>query len=244
MMTRIETYASDEWVHSLSLVREDGDGECCRDTSLELVQATLALCRDWISPLAVSLRMESRDPNEHYFVDDAHPPAHRFWFLRQRNLDENVLPRPDWVNPEVRIVESIAPAELLAFVEEALNQSPSIESREIALPELSVNALGISLPEGVELEPLYDGRPVHPVVIHDGMRATVLGPKFGVVGATPARLRALSSQYGTASIKLELCWDFWTKHPAGREQLRNALERVLSRGRGWQLESGEMPRLG
>ncbi len=243
MTKLIETYASDGWVLSFSLAREHAEGERCRETSLELVNATLSLCEGWISPLAVSLRMESRDPNEEYSTDDSHPPTHRSWFLRQRNLDENIQPRPDWIDPEVRIIESVESANLVAFVEEALSQKPPLESLEIALLELTLKAFAVSLPDGIELEPLYAGRPVHPIVVQRGARLTVLGPKFGGVGATPVRLRALSSQYGESSIRMELCWDFWTKHPAGIAQLRSALDRVFARDRGWHLERGEIPSL-
>ncbi len=241
MTMRIETYASDDWVLSFSIAREHAEGERCRETSLELVAATLSLCDDWISPLALSLRMESRDPSEEYSTDDSHPPTHRSWFLRQRILDENLQPRPDWIDPEIREVESVGTAELLAFVEEALSQNPPLESLEVALSELNVKAFSVSLPDGIELEPLYAGRPAHPVVVYAGSRTTVLGPKFASVGATPLRLWALSSQYGTSSIRMELCWDFWTKHPAGIAQLRRALEHVYARGRGWRLERGEIP---
>lgn len=241
MTMRIETYASDEWVLSLSLVREDGEDEPCRQTSLELVDALLALCGDWITLLAISLRMESRDPGDYYFADDAHPPTYRSWFLRQHILDEDIQPRPDWIDPELRVVESIGPSEVLVFVEEALNQKPPLDSLEIALTEVTVNALAVSLPEGVDLEPLYDQKPTHPVVVRRGTHLMVLSPKFGGVGTTPVRLRAISSQYGTASIKMELCWDFWTKHPAGVAQVRRGLDRVFARGRGWRLERGEIP---
>ena len=53
--------------------------------------------------------------------------------------------------------------------------------------------------------------------------------------------RVETTKYGSMRISLELCWDFWREHPAGRAQLRAALERVLERGRGWKLEQGELP---
>jgi hypothetical protein len=239
----VETQASDEWVQYFVLVRQEGEGESRHSAALEQVAALSALCGDWISPLAVSLRVESREPEDYYFADEAHPPARRFWFLRQREWDERVSLRPYWNNPEERLVEAIGPAELSAFVREALAQPPPMASLKLALPELSVTALGISLPEGVELEPRYNGRPIRPALIRDGHRSLVLGPTSGVAAAMPARL-SMNDQYGAARISLELCWDLWREHPASRAQLRGALERVLSRGRGWQLERGELPQAG
>lgn len=241
MTMRIETYASDDWVLSFSLAREHAEGEHCRETSLELLNAMLSLCEKWIAPLAVNLRMESRDPDDDFSTVDAHPPIHGSWFLRQRMLDENLQPRATWSNPEVRVVESVDASTLSAFVEEALHQRAPLESLEVALSEVSVDAFAVSLPDGVDLEPLYNGTPARPVVVRTGSQSTVLGPKFAGVGATPLRLRAINYQYGTSSIKMELCWDFWTKHPAGIAQLRSAIERVSARGRGWQLERGAVP---
>jgi hypothetical protein len=239
-MSLIESYASDESFQYISLIRQvDEEDESCRDAALELVAATSALCGDWISPLAVSLRVEVRNPEDFYFVDEKHPPARPAWFLRLREWDKRLSLSPDWIAPEERRADAIGSAELLAFVEEALDQRPAAMPREVALPELTVNALAITLPEGVELEPRYMGMPVHPVLKRDGQRSRALGPKNGVAGGMPARLRASNSN-GLSRLGISLCWDFWSVHPAGRAQVRAALDRVLGRGQGWQLEEGEL----
>jgi hypothetical protein len=52
-------------------------------------------------------------------------------------------------------------------------------------------------------------------------------------------LRA-SSDHGVTRIVVELYWDFWREHPAGRAQVRAAIERVLSRGSNWQIGEGNL----
>ncbi len=240
MTSLVTTLASDESIQDFVLARRQDEGESGHRAALEQVEAMLALCGDWLSPLAISLRVENREPDDYYFADDAHPPRRQFWLLRQRAWDERLSLRSYWQNPEERLVEAVGSAQLFACVEEALAQPPSEGSLKIAMPELSVTAVSIALPEGVELDPRYNGRPVHPVSIEDGRRVAVLGPTSGAAAGMPVRLN-LTDQYGTSRIALELCWDFWTKHPAGIAQLRSALDRVSARGRGWQLERGELP---
>lgn len=238
---QIETYASDEWVEFFLLVRAHDDGDSCQSSSLELVEAILLLCEEWIVPLGVGLRLESRDRQQAGATDDEHPPARRFWFLRQREWDERIALRRYAADGAEREVESIGAAELRAFVAEALGSSSPMEGQEVAVAELSLSALRVGLPEGIMLAPLYDGRPARPVVVGDSRRSSILSPKSGGVATSPLRLRGGTSQYEESSIELEICWDFWTKHPAGIAQLRRALDRVFARGRGWQLDRGKIP---
>lgn len=240
MTARVTTLASDESIQDFVFIRKQEHGESGSSAALEQLTAMLEFCGDWLTPLAVSLRVENREPDDYYFADDAHPPLRQFWLLRRRVWDERLSLRSYWRSPEERLVDVVGPAELLAFVEEALAQPPSEEALKVALPELAVTAVSIALPEGLDLEPLYNGRPVHPASIQEGRRRSVLGPTSGAAAGMPVRLN-VTDQYGASRIALELCWDFWTKHPAGIAQLRSALERVSARGRGWQLERGAVP---
>lgn len=240
MTEQVQTLASDESLQDLVLVRQQHHDESGRSAALEQIAAMLALCGDWLTPLAVSLRVENREPDDYYFADDAHPPPRQFWLLRRRVWDERLSLRSYWHNPEERLVDAVGSAELMAFAEEALAQPPSESALRAAMPELAVTAVSIALPEGMDLEPRYNGRPVHPVSIQEGQRRAVLGPTAGAAASMPVRLN-VTDQYGTSRIALELCWDFWTKHPAGIAQLRSALERVFARGRCWQLEREETP---
>jgi hypothetical protein len=122
---------------------------------------------------------------------------------------------------------------------EGLDQPPPAAPLEIALSSLTVNALGVALPEGVVLEPRYGGEIIRPLLVNDGQRSLVLCPTY-FAATTPMRLRS-SDGLGTSRLSLELCWDFWTKHPIGLAQVQSAVERVLARGRGWQLDNGELP---
>lgn len=238
---QLETYASDEWVEFFLLARAHDDGESCQSSSLELIEAILLLCEEWIVPLGVGLRLESRDPQQACSTDDENPPARRFWLLRQREWDERIALRRYGADLEERTVESIGAAELRLFVAESLGSRSPVEGQEVAVAELVLSALRVGLPEGIVLAPLYDGRPARPVVVGDGRRSWILSPKSGGVATSPLRLRGGTSQYEESSIELEICWDFWTKHPAGIAQLRGAFDRVFARGRGWKLERGEIP---
>ena len=237
-MARVECNASDKVIQYVSFVRPGDDEGSCRAAAMDLVAAASALCGEWITPLAVTMRVESRNPEDYYFADEEHPPTHPAWLLRLHEWDERLSLHPDWIDPQERRVDAIGAAELLAFTEEAVDQRPPIQPREIALPELMVNALALALPEGIEIDPRYRGMPVNPVLERDGQRMLVLGPKVGIGGGMPALLSA-SNRNGTSHLQLELCWDFWKAHPAGRAQLREAVERMLSHGRGWQLECYE-----
>jgi hypothetical protein len=238
-MSRFESYASDESLQHFYFAREPTAEESDRAAALELVAATSALMSDWIAPLAVSVRVESCDPSHYYFEDDDHPPARPHWFLRRHELDPRLFITEVWIDSEERRVAAIGGAELLSLVQEALAQPPPLEHLEVTLAEVVVKATEVALPEGIELALTYGGGPLKPVLVFDGKRWLALGPDHGPVGP-PARLRA-SNIHGRTTIGLELCWDFWREHPAGRAQARAAIERVLARGRGWQLEMGELP---
>lgn len=242
--SRVETYASDDCFRYFSFLRQQGEDESCKEASLEMVAGLSAFCGDWLVPLAVSLHVENRGPDDHFvFADDARPPARPFWFLRERGQRDELVPlRPFWRDAEERKVESLGAEELLVFVQESLDQ-PRTGELQTALSSLSVDALGIVIPEDVELDPKYAGQSITPVVANHRGRKMVLGPKLGYAGATPARLRAVDTYGTTTSIRFELCWDFWVEHPAGRAQLLSAVARLFARGRGWQLETGELPKL-
>lgn len=152
------------------------------------------------------------------------------------------LPRlfvsPEYEHSKELEVEGIGAAELRELVEQALAQPPPVAHLEVALAALSVNAVAVALPDGVELALRHPGGPLSPVVAQDGTRLRVLGPDYGP-GAPPVRLRA-SNQHGLTRLTLELCWDLWIEQPIGRAQVRAAIERVLARA-GWRLEHGELP---
>jgi hypothetical protein len=237
-MDRIECYASDQALQTFILGREEAEEENDRAASLELIASVSALCGGWIDPQAVSLIVESCDPASFYSVDWDSPPTQAAWFLRLRELDARLFISPEYEHSRELQVDGITAAELRAFVDEALAQPPPTETLEVALSALSVNAVAVALPEGVELALRYPGGPLSPVVTQDGPRLRVLGPDYGPIAA-PLRLRA-SNQHGLTRLTLELCWDFWIEQPSGRAQVRAALERVLVRG-GWRLEHGELP---
>lgn len=50
------------------------------------------------------------------------------------------------------------------------------------------------------------------------------------------------SDLGPGQLKLKV-WrrDFWLKHAEGLAQVHAAIERVLARGRGWQVTEGNLP---
>jgi hypothetical protein len=238
-MSRIASYASDQALQTFVLSRDEAEGEDDRGAARELIAATSALCDGWISPLAVSLLVESCDPTNFYLVDHDTPPASPSWFLRQRELDARLFVSPDYERPQERQVDAIGAAELLATAEEALDQPSPASHLEVALSVLSVNALAVALPEGIELALHYPGGPLQPVLVGDGNRQLALGPDYGPVGP-PARLQA-SNAHGVTRITLELYWDFWIEHVDGRAQTQAAIARVLARGRDWQLVQGERP---
>lgn len=236
-MSRFDCQASSEWLQYFSFIREEAEDEDDRRAALELVAATIALCGDWISPLAVSLRVESCDPSSYYFEDAAHPPARPAWFLRRAEMDKRVVIGESWAGSVEKRVDVIDGAELATFTEEALSQPAPQAHLQVTLAELAIRATEIVLPDGVELALSYGGEPIEPVLIRDGQRLLAQGPDGGAIGP-PARLRAYN-HHGTTSLELELFWDFWQKHPAGRIQLRAAIDRVLGRQRGWKLEQGD-----
>ncbi len=238
-MSRFESYASEESLQHFFLGREQTEEESERAAALELVAATAVLMGDWISPLTVSARVESCDPSHYYFEDLDHPPAQAAWFLRRHELDPRLFITEVWVDSQERRVATIDAGNLSSLVEEALAQPPPLEHLEVTLAEIAVKATEVALPQGMTLA-LRDYRgPLNPVLIFNGESWLALGPDQGRV-SPPARLRAYN-QHGRTTISLELCWDFWREHAAGRAQLRAALERVLERGRGWKLEQGELP---
>jgi hypothetical protein len=238
-MERFESYASDESLHYIALVREEPEQETDQMAALELVAATAALCGDWIAPLTANVRVESCDPANFYIEDSDHPPAFEAWFLRRRVLDERLHISPIWNNSQERHAEVIGEAEMLEVVREAIEQPPPADHLEVTLAELLIQATAVALPQGVELALRYSRGPIDPLLVNDGQKTFALGPEYGPIGP-PARLRA-SNEHGITNLSLSLLWDLWILHPAGRAQVRAAVERVLSRGRGWRLEQGELP---
>jgi len=238
-MVQVESYASDEPLLWFALSREGGEDEGERAAALELVAATSAFFGDWISPLAASVRVESCDPANYYFEDSDHPPACPHWFLRRRELDERLFISEAWVDSQERRVDVIGAAELLALVEEALAQPPPVEHLEVALAEVLVRATEVALPDGIELSLRYAGGAIKPILVRNGERWLAQGPDYGPVGR-PAGLRA-SNDHGVTRMVVELYWDFWREHPEGRAQVRAAIERVLGRGRDWQIAEGNLP---
>lgn len=238
-MSSFESNASESSLQRFSLFREEGEDESGRAGALELVAAIGSLCQEWISPLAVSLYVESRDPANFYVADGGLPPNLPAWFLRKRDLDERLSVSPDWVSSQERQVEAIHDAQLRTFVEEALDQRPSAAHLETTFSSLTVNALAMVLPDDVELSLRYGGRSLNLALVRDRQRTLVLGPSDGPA-AMPATLSA-SKEHTLTYLYFSLHWDLWVKHPGGRAQVRAAIERVLARGRGWQLEKGELP---
>lgn len=236
---RIEAYASDESLQFFSFVREEAEDETDRAAALELVSAAVALCDDWIFPLTASVRVESCAPANHYFDDLEHPPARPAWFLRQHGLDERLYISPAWIDSQERCFDVIGGEEILAVVHEALAQPPPAEHLEVTLAELLIDATAVVMPQGADIALRYYRGPLQPLLLRDGEKLLALGPDHGPVGP-PASLRA-SNEHGRTSLSLTLFWDLWTHHPDARAQARAALERVLSRGRGWRLEQGELP---
>ena len=128
---------------------------------------------------------------------------------------------------------------MIEVVREALKQPPPGDHLEVTLAELMIQATAVVVPLGVEVALRYSRGPIKPLLVTDGQKTLALGPDYGPIGP-PARVRA-SNEHGITRLSLFLFWDLWFLHPAGRAQLRAAIERVLSRGRGWRLEQGELP---
>lgn len=133
----------------------------------------------------------------------------------------------------------IGSAEVSSLIEAAFAQSPPLENLEIALAELEIAAVEVALPEGLELKLLAGDKQVVPVLRQSGARCLAQGPDYNFVGP-PVSLRA-SNRYGSTRIVVEFFWDFWLKHPEGLAQVHAAIERVLARGRGWQVTEGNLP---
>jgi hypothetical protein len=238
-MSPFEIHASDRSLQYFSFSREIEEGESERSAAVELLKAMAALMGQWISPLTVDIRVESCDPLNYYIEDSDHPPAQAAWFLRCRNLDDRLNIGEMWIDSEERQVDVIGEAEILAVFDEALAQPAPIEGLEVSLAELAVRSAAVALPSELEVTLSYAGGPLKPLFVRDGERQLALGPTGGPVGP-PARLRAYNT-HGKTSIQIELHWDLWREHPAGIAQARAAVERILARGRGWQLEEGELP---
>lgn len=238
-MPRFESYASDHALQYFSFAREQEEDESEQASAQELVKAAVALMGDWIFPLTVDLRVETCDPSNYYFEDSEHPPRYAAWFLRRHQLDERLFISEMWEEAQERRVDFIGEEEIGALVEEALSQAPPLESLEVTLAELAVRSAAISLPLDVELALAYGGGPLKPVLVRDGDHQLAMGPDHGPVGP-PVRLRAHNA-HGHTRLQLELHWDFWREHPAGIAQARAAVERVLARGRGWQLTKERPP---
>jgi hypothetical protein len=236
---RIEVYASDESLQFFYLAREQAEDETDRAAAIELIDATVGLCGDWILPLTASVRVESCAPANYYFDDLDSPPSRPSWFLRRRELDEQLYIVPAWINPQERRVETIGSQEIMSIVQEALAQPSPSDHLEVAFAELQINATAVVVPEGAEIALRYYRGPLQPLLRKDKERVIALGPDHGPVGP-PAQLRA-SNQHGITHLELSLFWDLWKDHPAGQAQVRAAIERVLDRGRGWRLDKGELP---
>ncbi len=240
-MARVSTLAWDDWIHTISLTRDvDEEDEHCRDTTLKMVEAISALCRDWLSPLAVSMRFEARNPEDYYFPDSEHPPAEPSWLLRVREWDEQIDLRHHLRDPQERTVEVLGAAELLDCVTEATEQ-PLLPPRQIMMCECSVPALAVTLPEPIELEPRYVDSLVRVVSARRADRRWVIAGPRGPWAATLPLAVESSNSHGTSHVSLVIFWDFWLRHEAGRAQVRGAVERVLALGRGWKLTTDLPP---
>lgn len=243
VMVRVETDASEEALQWLEFVREQPEEEDNCGAALELVAATFALCGDWITPLAVSFLIESSNPTIFYTVDHDHPPSTPAWLLRCTKVDDGLSPVvADRKSPREKHVSEINELELCAFAKEALGQPPPGEHLELMLSTVTLRAFAVTLPGGIELAPRYGRDILNPLVVHEGDRARVLAPNHGPAWM-PMRVHA-SRENTLTHLTLELCWDFWLKNPAGLAQVREAVARVLARGRGWQLSEGEPSPLG
>ncbi len=239
MMSEVESRASDEALLWFALQRDQAEGETARGVADELVEALAALLGDWISPLTVGVRVESRDPANDDLEDDGNPPERAAWFLRRRQLDGRLLIQPSWIDSQERQAESIGASEISLLIVESLAQTPPLGGLEVALAELEIAAVEITLPEGIELRLVADRKEICPILIRRGTHWLAQGPDYNFVGP-PVALRA-SNRYGTTKIVVEFFWDLWRNHPAGLAQVRAAIQRVFARERGWQLREGTLP---
>lgn len=238
-MSVIEVYTSSQSLLWFVLGREGKQGDSERVDALELVHSMNAFCQDWISPLNAAVRVESCDPSNYYAEDCATPPAQPAWFLRRTELDARLYVGPVWIESRERRASRIGDAELLALVEESLAQPPPALHLEVALAEVVIDATEIAVPQGIELSLRYGGRSIESVQVRAGERWLASGPTWGPAGP-PVRLRA-SNSHGRTDLHVEFCWDFWRGHPAGLSQVRAAIDRVLGRGRDWQITEGNLP---
>lgn len=238
-MTEFESRASDEPILWFALQQDQTERQTARAVAGELIDAIAAFLGEWISPLTVGLRFECRDPDNCDLEDQSHPPSRATWFLRRRQLDERLLIQPSWTGSEERQADLIGSAEVSSLIAVAFAQAPPLANLEIALAELEIAAVEVALPEGLEIKLLAGNKQVLPVLLRSGARCLAQGPDFNFVGP-PVSLRA-SNRYGSTRVVVEFFWDFWLKHPAGLAQVHAAINRVLARGRGWQVTEGNLP---
>lgn len=238
-MRKVDVYTSSESLLWFVLRREGKEGDTERDDALELVRAMNTFCEDWISPLTAAVRVESCDPSNYYLEDSSTPPARPAWFLRRNELDARLYVGPVWIDSQERQVARVGATELLELVEESLSQPAPTPHLEVALAEVVVDAAEIAVPQGIELSLQYGGRPIESVQVRDGERWLASGPTWGPAGP-PVHLRA-SNIHGATKIVVEFFWDFWREHPEGLAQVRAAIDRVLGRGRDWQITEGNLP---
>jgi hypothetical protein len=228
---KAEVYASDQVLQMIELSREESEGEDDHQATLELLAAVADLCHGWLQPLGIGMLLECCDTENFYQSSSTLHPAQPAWFLRQSELDPRLQLSTGYNEAIEHRAPAIDAATLARWVETALDQTCPAEHHLVAFGELTITAVAVAIPDGVEIALHYPGGPLLPAIYRDGETERALGPTNGPVGP-PARLRAVND-HGVTRIELGLYWDLWIEHPQGRALVEAGVTRVLQRGRDW-----------
>jgi hypothetical protein len=223
----IEVYASDQFLLHVTLERDNAKNEDDRAGTAELLTALEALTEGWLKPLGVGFQLVHCDPARYF--EEVGQPAHPHHFLRSRAALGEVRVWEAFADSVVEDVPEVDHAVVRRSVLRALDQAAP-PGAVTALAELQWTAVRALSPVAEPIALVVAGRPVSTVSkLIDG-RVWYLGPTLGTAGP-PARIRAVNDHFATR-IQLEVCWDLWIGHAAGRALLDAGISRVLARA-GW-----------
>lgn len=224
----IEVYASDQSLLHVALERGNMEHEDDRAGIAELLSAVEELTDRWLHPLGVGFQIVYCDPARYF--EEIGRPAVPHHFLRARAVPDEVHVREAFTSSIVEELPEVDAAAVRRAIAQALEQSGPHGS-VTTLAELKWTAVCALTPTVAPIALEVTGRPVSTVSeIIDGQR-WYCGPTSGTAGP-PARIRAINDHFATR-IQLDVFWDLWIGHAAGRALLDAGISRVLARG-GWE----------
>jgi hypothetical protein len=200
---------------TVRLWRAEPDGDSNETILREQLDAMSSFAEGWLEPLGVMIDISCGD----------FAPKVPSWFIRTSNLGD-VGAEPTVGGTRIHELATINAAVIGAHVERALKESCS-EVAAAAVERIEWTAFRARLPIGGVTELVLNGVELPIERRSDG--DWVSGPR-----ARPWTEPPFWFHVGEAELRFDVIWDLWYDGP-GRQQIDDAVQRVLARGSGWRV---------